>query len=414
MSHLPNELFDPTARAPREANQFYKSLQDHRTKYRLRKLASSNTFRKVKIPRSERTPSNHIPAEQRMQGLRRDTAEANIRRVKRQAARKVHSATVRIHKYIRASQELRQRILHARDETVDLLIPLFEELGTEPSAVLQARKLAAKLDRRIGRFEYKIARVENKITFYQRKILETNTAKEGKIAAYETHIKNLTRRTQVSGTEGSGDGQAGANLRKSAELWLHTHLNRHTRSCASFDRPLHRSKSRRGSTAEGVRVRWSGDLLVSDSVTIRPTESGASGEISRSTSGDSLSSSIVNIDAVLAIPAEAIAEGLELDLKVIKREPQPRQFDPKDIVVVDEISTDRQVEEVVQKENKGTEEGSERQGASTDPKTERLPEEASGTTKEEQREAETTSEKASQERSQADSERERRVSFSDR
>ncbi|KAK6538313.1 hypothetical protein TWF694_011193 [Orbilia ellipsospora] len=348
MSHLPDELFDPTARAPRHADTFSQSLQDHSTEYRLRKLTAANhtTFRKVKIPRSERTPKRHVPVEQRMQGLRRDTAEANIRRVKRQAAKKLHAATVKVHRYIRRSQELRQRILHARDETVDLLIPLFEELGSEPSAVLEARGLAKKLDRKIAKTEDKIGRVERRIIRYQKRIFEINKWKEVKIRGYEAHIRNLTRRTQVGTEGGEEDQQASANLRRSAELWLHTHLNRHTRSCASFDRPLHRSKSRRGSSAEGVRVRWSGDLSIGDTVTIRPTESGASGEISRSASGDSLaSSSIINIDAVLAIPADAVSEGLELDLQVVKREPQPRQLNPQDFTAVDE--SDRKAKEVV-------------------------------------------------------------------
>ncbi|KAF3166170.1 hypothetical protein EYR41_002713 [Orbilia oligospora] len=335
MSHLLNEL-GPSARAPRPASTFYKSLQDHTTKYRLRKL-SSGSFQKEKIPRSERPSKTKVPPEQRMQGVRRGTAEVQIRRVKWWAVKRISVLTHKAHKAIRRSQELRQRILHARDETVDFLIPLFEELGTEPSAVLDAQTLAKKLDKKITKIENKIATVERRIRKLQRDIERVERKRDAKIGSYQLHIKNLTRKTEI-GVEGSvGKEDAGekaaANTRKAAELWLHTRLNRHTRSCASFDRPLHRSKSRRGNSVEGIRVRWSGDLSVSNTVTIRPTESGTTGEISRSSSLDSRSSSIVNVDAVVAIPADAIGEGLELGLKVVKREAPQRQFNPQEAVV---------------------------------------------------------------------------------
>ncbi|KAF3209045.1 hypothetical protein TWF679_007564 [Orbilia oligospora] len=335
MSHLPNEL-GPSARAPRPASTFYKSLQDHTTKYRLRKL-SSGSFQKEKIPRSERPSKTKVPPEQRMQGVRRGTAEVQIRRVKWWAVKRISVLTHKAHKAIRRSQELRQRILHARDETVDFLIPLFEELGTEPSAVLDAQKLAKRLDKKITKIENKIATVERRIRKLQRDIERVERKRDTKIRSYQLHIKNLTRKTEI-GVEGTASKEdagerAAANTRKATELWLHTRLNRHTRSCASFDRPLHRSKSRRGNSVEGIRVRWSGDLSVSNTVTIRPTESGTTGEISRSSSLDSISSSIVNVDAVVAIPADAIGEGLELDLKVVKREAPQRQFNPQEAVV---------------------------------------------------------------------------------
>ncbi|EWC43910.1 hypothetical protein DRE_01262 [Drechslerella stenobrocha 248] len=330
MSHTPHRLeLSTNARAPRDEDDFQKSIQDHGTKYRLRQLTSGSFF-VAKIPRSERPPKPHLAPKQRMQGFRKETAEDSIRRVKRQATRKACSITVKTHRAIRHSQELRQRILHARDETVDLLIPLFEELGTEPDAVFEARRLARRLDKKIGWIEGKIARTERKIITYQTKISNINTAKEAKVAVYETQIRNLTRRPQIGVTAGGEENATTAGtLRKGAELWLHTRLNRHTRSCTTFDRPLHRSKSQRASS-EGVRVRWSGDLSLDDSVTIRPTQSGASGEISRSTSTDSLQTAIVNIDAVVALPADAVEEGLELDLRIVKRAPHQRQFDPQD------------------------------------------------------------------------------------
>ncbi|KAF3914664.1 hypothetical protein AA313_de0204476 [Arthrobotrys entomopaga] len=364
--------------SPRLVDTFTQSLQDHDTKYRLRKLtaASHTTFRKVKIPRSERTPKRHIPAEQRMQGLRLYTAKAKIRKVKSNAAKKIHATTVKAHSSIRSSQELRQRILHARDETVDLLIPLFEKLGSEPSDTLEAGELARKLDKKIQKTEDKILKVERTIIKYQNKISRINTRKKEKVDGYEAYIRNLTGRTQV-GTEGvEEDPQDIVNLRKAAELWLHTYLNRRPRSHASSDRPLHRSKSHRGRSVEGIRVRWSGDLSIGDSVSIRPTESGALGKISRSTSADSLVSSLViNIDALLAVPADAVSEGLELDLQVVQRESQTRQFNPqdfgleaKDFAAVDE--SDRKVEEVVPeitKDREAAEEGELSQSPSSFP-----------------------------------------------
>ncbi|KAK6362744.1 hypothetical protein TWF730_000200 [Orbilia blumenaviensis] len=332
MSHLPYQ-FTPSARAPRPASTFSKSIQDHTTKYRLRKLPSG-TFKKEKIPRSERPQKARVPPVQRMQGVRRDTADIQIRRVKWWAIKRISKLTHKEHKAIRRSQALRQKLLHAKDEAVDVLVPLFEELGTEPSAVLKAQKLAKKLDKKLDKIEKNINQVERRIGKIQRDIAKVERTREAKIASYELHIRNLTRKTAV-GVEGLADSEdidekAAESIRKAAELWLHTRLNRHTRSCTSFDRPLHRSKGHRRVSAEGIRVRWSGDLSVGDSVIIRPTESGASGEISRSTSGDSLASSIVNIDTIFALPAKAITEGLELDLKVVRRGAQQRQFDPQE------------------------------------------------------------------------------------
>ncbi|KAF3940258.1 hypothetical protein ABW19_dt0208312 [Dactylella cylindrospora] len=314
--HLPAP-FEPPARAPLPSSAFSQSIQDHSTKYRLRQLPSGS-FVKVKIPRSERPQKEYVSVDQRMQARRKYNAEAHIRKEKKRAARRVYRAVRVAHKYIRRVHDLRHRILHARDETVELLIPLFEELGQEPNAVLEAQRLARKLEKRIIRIEKKIRRAERKVLKEEEKVEKIGRRKEGKVAAWETHIENLTRQAQV-GIEGiQGDeARAKANLRRSAELWLHTHLNRSTHTCGINDRPLNR-KSRDGSET-GIRVRWSGDLAESDSVTIRPTESGASGEVSRAASFDSIRSSIVNIDAVFALGAEAVAEGLELDLKVVKR-----------------------------------------------------------------------------------------------
>ncbi|KAK6508960.1 hypothetical protein TWF481_003728 [Arthrobotrys musiformis] len=385
MSHLPYELGGPSTRAPRPASTFYKSLQDHTTKYKLVRKLSSGSFIKAKIPKSERPSKVKLPPRQRMQGIRRDTAEAKIRRVKWWAVKRTSRLTHKAHRAIRRSQELRQRILHARDETVDVLIPLFEELGTEPSAVIDAQKLAAKLDRKLRKIEKKIAIVERRIEQLQKEIERVERRRDAKLGSYQLHITNLTRKTAVgvenpSGSTGDIDEKTAANIRKAAELWLHTRLNRHTRSCASFDRPLHRSKSRRGDSVEGIRVRWSGDLSVSDTVTIRPSESGATGDISRSTSGDSLSSPVLNIDAVVAIPAQAVAEGLGIDLKIVRREIPQRQFNPQEAVVKKKSSEGNakvggQSFQLEQKESK-TELGSEGTG--------------SGTSKEESKEESTT------------------------
>lgn len=83
----------------------------------------------------------------------------------------------------------------------------------------------------------------------------------------------------------------------------------------------------------------------SDSITIRPSETGASGEISRTGSVDSIVSSLVNIDAVVSLPAEAAAEGLELDLRVVKRGTPQSQFNPEDIPIVSTEEQDAGLED---------------------------------------------------------------------
>lgn len=58
-----------------------------------------------------------------------------------------------------------------------MLIPLFEELGAEPSAVLNAQKPAKRLDNKVSKIEKKISTVDQRIERVERK-------KDAKIGSY--------------------------------------------------------------------------------------------------------------------------------------------------------------------------------------------------------------------------------------
>ncbi|KAF3904076.1 hypothetical protein ABW21_db0205423 [Orbilia brochopaga] len=258
-----------------------------------------------------------------MQVFYKGTVEEQIRRVKRQAAKKANSVLAKYHKACRQSQELEQQIQDSHKETTQLLVPLLEQ-GADLRYDPEAAKLAEQLEKKIGKIGDQIKKTKGKIEVYNNRRQEIHTDKEAKVEALKSSTENPKAiKLRIEGSEDSV--VTSVKLEKIVENWLNTRLNRRP----SFYQPLQRSKSLKQSTSQGLRVRWSEELFTDDTRLIYPTESTppTSGEISRSTSAYSLRPSTVSVEAAVDFPANAVTEGLALEVTVVK-EGSRRQFNP--------------------------------------------------------------------------------------
>ncbi|KAJ6259991.1 60S ribosomal protein L11 [Drechslerella dactyloides] len=254
-----------------------------------------------------------------MQYFFKETSEQKIRRVKRQAARKAYGALVKHHKNLRQSAELEQRIKDAHEETVSLLVSLSElgpGLNTDPEAI----KLAKQLQKKVEKIEDKIDKNQRRTDRYESRSEQIRSLEEARVAELTSSVDNST----PSVIESEHSAATDKRTEEVVGVWLNTHLNRRR----SFRRRPNQTRSSI-SSSEAVKVRWSEELLVEDTRTISPAEAGFSDDSSTCTTTGGTRSPTVSIDAAVTFPTEAVAEGLVVEVKVVK-EPPRRQFDPED------------------------------------------------------------------------------------
>ncbi|KAK6343919.1 hypothetical protein TWF696_007573 [Orbilia brochopaga] len=221
-----------------------------------------------------------------MQAFRKETVEDKIRRIRQQAAKKAYTILVKYNKACRQSQELEQRIQDAHKETVELLVPLLEQ-GTDLSKDPEADRITKQLEKRIDKIGDKIAKTQGRIEVYDSRREAIQTNKEAKVEELKRSVDNSTI-LKPSVRESEDSVATNSKPEEIVTSWLNTQLNRRT----SFRRPPQRSRSLKRSASEGLRVRWSEELLIDDTL-------------------------------------DAVAEGLAPEVTVVK-EGSRRQFDPQD------------------------------------------------------------------------------------